>query len=220
MRPYHLSRLISQGFCIAAVIPLFLLMMGCETLQTLGKEQREKLTYHVEKAQEEQEEAKEQFQSAFDEFAALAGFNGEGLEDMYRRLQDQYENSQSRAQRVNDRIDKIETVANKLFLEWEEELDQYQNPRLRDSSKQMLTETKERYRDFLFSMKRAESKMYPVLSIFHDQVLYLKHNLNANAVSSLQDTVTELEEEVNALVEELEQSIANAREFIESMDVH
>jgi hypothetical protein len=37
----------------------------------------------------------------------------------------------------------------------------------------------------LTSMRRAEKSVAPVLSIFQDNVLFLNHNLNAQAISSL-----------------------------------
>lgn len=197
---------------------LFLLgLMGCETLQTLGREHRENLTFHVEKAQTEQEEAKQQFQTTYQEFKSLVNYDGGDWETKYYQLQDQYEECEDRAEDVGDRIQKIELVAGKLFMEWEQELAQYHSRQLRESSEDMLVKTKQKYRNFLLSMKRAEAKMKPVLLVFADQVLFLKHNLNANAVASLQTTVIELRDDVSDLVEDLETSIADAKQFIQSM---
>ena len=66
-------------------------------------------------------------------------------------------------------------------------------------------------------MQRAESKMAPVLAAFSDQVLYLKHNLNARAIASLDDTVIELEGEIAGLIADMEASIAEANTFIDAM---
>jgi hypothetical protein len=35
-------------------------------------------------------------------------------------------------------------------------------------------------------MRKAEKQINPVLGAFRDQVLFLKHNLNANAIAALQ----------------------------------
>ena len=57
-----------------------------------------------------------------------------------------------------------------------------------------------------------------LLAAFNDQVLFLKHNLNARAIASLDSTVLELEGEVTRLIEEMNASIAEANAFIESMN--
>jgi hypothetical protein len=59
--------------------------------------------------------------------------------------------------------------------------------------------------------------MTPVLSAFKDQVLFLKHNLNARAVASLSDTVKGIEGDVGRLIAEMNASIAEANQFIEQM---
>jgi DNA repair ATPase RecN len=205
------------SFFMLPLAVLLVLSSGCETLQTLGNEHRENLTFHVEKAEEEQQEAKEQFQSAFDEFTALVNFDGGELEAKYRQLQSEYDLCETRAEHVRSRIQKIETVSVKLFDEWGKELQQYHSDTLRESSQKMMSTTKIRYNTFVVSMKRAESKMKPVLDIFADQVLFLKHNLNANAISSLKSSVVDLESDVESLVKELEKSINDAQMFIKSM---
>ena len=63
-------------------------------------------------------------------------------------------------------------------------------------------------------MKRASGKIHPVLSVFHDQVLYLKHNLNAQAIASLQGELVTLEHNVDQLVREMEDAIREADRFI------
>ena len=66
-------------------------------------------------------------------------------------------------------------------------------------------------------MKRAESKIQPVLSVFNDLVLYLKHNLNAQAIAALQGELVGLEENVDRLVREMEASIREADQFISKL---
>ena len=61
------------------------------------------------------------------------------------------------------------------------------------------------------------SKIAPVLSAFHDQVLFLKHNLNAQAIASLQDELTTVENETGILIQEMEKSIDEADAFIQEM---
>jgi len=48
-------------------------------------------------------------------------------------------------------------------------------------------------------------------------VLFLKHNLNARAVSSLQQNATQIQSDVKNLVREMETSITEANAIIEQM---
>ena len=111
----------------------------------------------------------------------------------------------------------MESVAEALFEEWEAELDQYSNDKLRRASTQQLAQTRKRYTPLINAMRRAESKIDPVLSAFRDQVLFLKHNLNAQAIASLQGELVSMETDIAALIREMETSIAEADSFINAI---
>jgi hypothetical protein len=66
-------------------------------------------------------------------------------------------------------------------------------------------------------MKRAEAKIDPVLAVFRDQVLFLKHNLNARAIVSIQNELVSVETDVASLIREMEASINEADGFIKTM---
>ena len=100
----------------------------------------------------------------------------------YEVLSDEYDDCEARAEKVRDRIDAVEDVASALFKEWAEEINQYTSTKLKADSKKKLSATKARYAKLIKAMKKASSKMDPVLAAFKDQVLYLKHNLNAKAI--------------------------------------
>ena len=107
------------------------------------------------------------------------------------------------------------TPAEALFEEWEGELTQYSSPSLRASSEKQLTATRDRYDRLMVVMRKAESGMDPVLDAFRDQVLFLKHNLNAQAISSLQDEASKIENDVDGLIADMEASIKEADAFIQ-----
>jgi hypothetical protein len=77
--------------------------------------------------------------------------------------------------------------------------------------------TRDRYAHLIGAMRRAESRIEPVLSVFRDQVLYLKHNLNAQAIASLEVEVTRIEGDVSTLLQDMQNSIAEADAFIGEM---
>ena len=187
------------------------------TLEAFGQEKRDILVNRVDDARESQEDAKEQFSSALERFTVLMNFDGGDLERVYDQLNTEFERSENRAKRVRDRIDEVQNVANALFDEWETELDQYTDPKLRRSSERQLDDTRTRYEQMDRVMNRAADKMDPVLDAFRDQVLFLKHNLNARAIASLEDTAAELESDVASLIRDMEASINEATSFIEEI---
>lgn len=198
------------------------LILGCEsayygTMEKLGYHKRDLMVDRVESARDGQEEAKEQFESALDKFSSVLQFDGGDLEDKYDQLKTEYDKSEARAKTVRDRIDAVEDVAEDLFDEWEAELQQYKSDSLRRSSARKLKQTQRQYDQLIGAMKRAEKKMDPVLTAFHDQVLFLKHNLNARAIASLQTELVSVEAEVNSLIRDMEASINEANAFINTM---
>ena len=195
---------------------------GCQTvyygaMEKFGVEKREILVDRVEEARDDQEDAKEQFLTALEQFKAVTNFDGGELEQVYNRLNREYERSKARADDVRSSINKVEDVANALFREWEAELDEYTHETLRQDSAMKLQMTRDRYAKLIATMRRAESSIPPVLTVFNDQVLYLKHNLNAQAIASLQTQVTQIENDVSGLLRDMETSIAEANAFISDM---
>ena len=66
-------------------------------------------------------------------------------------------------------------------------------------------------------MNRAEQRIDPVLRPLHDQVLYLKHNLNARAPTVMKGELVKVDAQVDRLVREMNRSIAEDDKFIQSM---
>jgi hypothetical protein len=205
---------------------LFLLMFGlaaCSSayysgLEKIGIPKREVMVHRVEKARDTQEETKQQFKSALEQFTVMTNFKGGDLEATYNKLNTEYEGSVKKAEEVKKRIADIEDVSSALFSEWETELGQYSNVSLRRNSQQKLTATKTHYQQLIAAMRKAETKIEPVLSVFRDQVLYLKHNLNAQAIASLKGQLDSVKSDVSALVVEMEKSINEADAFIKTME--
>ena len=204
------------------LVSLLILLAGCQSAyyaawEKVGVEKRDILVDRVKDAKESQEDAQQQFSSALDEFSQLINFNGGKLQDVYSQLKDQFEASEDSAASVTVRIDKVESVAEALFDEWQEELEKYTNKTLKRDSQRKLKDTQRRYQSLLSAMRKAESKMDPVLSALRDNVLYLKHNLNASAIGALQGEFSGIKKEINQLVSEMNKAIAESNSFISSM---
>ena len=204
------------------LIAIVFLFVGCRstyyaTMEKFGKHKRDLLVDRVEAGREDQEEAKQQFRTALERFSEVVKVEPTDLKRKYDTLSAELSRSEAKANDVTERIAAIEQVADDLFEEWKTELNQYSSYDLRRASEQQLDETRQRYQTLITAMKRAEQKMQPVLSALRDHVLFLKHNLNAQAVASLRGELAVLETDTAALVQDMEAAIAEADTFIKQM---
>jgi len=195
------------------------LLGGCSslyynTMEKLGYEKRDILVDRVENARDSQNDAQETFRSSLARFQSVVDTPDTELKERYAEISDAYEDSLSSAEDVRDRISKVEDVAEALFEEWEDELGEYESDSLRRSSEQQLDETRAQYSQLIRRMHDAEERMEPVLQAFQDQVLYLKHNLNAQAIGSLENELVGIRQDVDALIRNMEESIAESEAFI------
>lgn len=202
---------------------LGLILTGCQTayysaMEQVGVHKRDILLDRVDNAKDAQQDAQQQFKDALEQYRAVVRFDGGELDSLYTRLQSEYDDSVAAADNVRNRIDRVEDVADALFKEWQQELEQYKNQSLRNKSAKQLRDTKRRYRQLLVSMKRAEKRMEPVLTALNDNVLYLKHNLNARAVGALKGELVGIRKNVDILLKEMQAAIQESDRFIESLD--
>ncbi len=209
-------------YLIVIVLSIFTLT-GCQSayysaMEQVGYHKRDIMVDRVEDAKESQQDAQEEFSSALEALSSLTNFNGGDLEEMYNQINDKYQDSEKAAQNVSDRIAAIEDVSDALFAEWQSELDLYTSDSLRRSSEQKLRETKSSYQTMLSAMKRAEKKMDPVLNTLRDNTLYLKHNLNASAVGSLQGEFMSLEKDIAYAIEQMNAAIAESDKFLAQLN--
>jgi len=202
---------------------LFSVLSGCSSiyyagLEKVGIPKRDLLVRRVERAQEAQEDAKKQFSSALERFRATVHVEGGDLAERYDALRDELARSEKRSKDLDERIDEVEDVAEALFDEWEDELDDYHRTDLRAASARRLDETKRDYAPMISAMKRAHKRIDPVLDAFRDVVLALKHQLNAKAVASIRGELEGVEREVTALLSAMNASITEATKFLGKLD--
>ncbi|MHC1765552.1 MAG: DUF2959 domain-containing protein [Verrucomicrobiia bacterium] len=207
---------------VGSILAVLLVSLGCRSTyyaawEKLGKHKRDLLRDNVEQVRDDQQAATEQFKDALTQLRELYKFEGGDLEKTYDKLRAEYDQSDSRAQTVKSRIGKVEQIASDLFAEWAEEAKTLTSPRLRQDSEQKLRDTQRKYNELHTAMKRAESSMEPVLVQLRDQVTYLKHNLNAQAIGALKGEVLDIEKEVQQLIRDMNASIAQAESFIKTL---
>lgn len=186
-------------------------------MEKFGYAKRDILVERVIDTRKSQAEAKDQFASALTKFIEISKFEGGALQKKYEELDREYKRSEDRAKDVRSRIEAVESVAEALFREWRQELSQYTNASLRSESQRQLDSTRVRYDELIVVMRRAAARMDPVLATFRDQVLFLKHNLNARALTSLEGTNRALQADIERLIADMNVSIREAEVFIRNL---
>ena len=204
-------------------VALLLALAGCQNtyydaMEKIGYPKRDILVDNIEDTQVAQEEVQQQFTSALEQFRSVITFNGDNLEELYKKLDSEYRGSVKAADKVRSRIRSVKNVSEALFTEWEEELELYSDASLRRSSARKLKDTRRQYTRMVASLEKAEVRMQPVLDVFQDQTLFLKHNLNAVAVSSLKGEFNSVKADIDRLIKEMQTSIAESRRFVEQLN--
>lgn len=185
--------------------------------ETVGVEKRDLFKREVNNVKEEQEETSEAFQDALTQLKEIYHVEGGNLEREQRKLSSAYDNASERAQEVHGSIQKVNKVATDLFVEWKEEIAQMKSSDLRARSSKQLSETKKRFGELHEKLLRSEKKINPVLTRLQDQVLFLKHNLNAQAIAGLKVEGARIETEISNLMKDMESSNKEAEEFIKTL---
>ena len=204
-------------------LPIFIfsatLIFGCSqayysAMEKVGIHKRDIMVERVEKARDAQADAQEEFKSALEQFESVVYLKNTDLKMAYEQTSAAYEDSVSAAEAVSKRIADVEDVAEALFQEWESEIEEYNSAKLKRLSQQKIIQTRSRYRKMLAVMHRAENSMTPVLSTFHDNVLFLKHNLNAQAIGSLKGEFSQLQKQIKSLIGEMNRAIDSSNDFL------
>lgn len=189
-----------------------------ETWDKLGKQKRDLLKDRIEDAKDEQKDLQGELKDALTQIKEIYGMKSSELERAYRKMQDSYDDAKDDADALQKRIARVETVGNDLFEEWSNEIKSYKNETYRADSKTKLKQSRERFDKMLKTMRQAEKRVEPVMTRLHDQVIYLKHNLNAQALGSLKKEMVSIEKDIHTLIADMEKSIKAGDEFIQQLN--
>jgi hypothetical protein len=216
-------RLPHRSLAVVAIVAAAAVGLGCDAIyykamKKIGKEKRDILVSRVKEARASQAEAQTEFKSALERFQQIVQVDSSSLEDKYKKLNDELQDSEDRARKVKDRIDAVRNVSKDLFKEWNDELGKYSDRALRQESERELRETKRRTEALIASMARAHARVGPILQPLRDRVLFLKHNLNARALGALTRELGTVRTGVDELVADMQRSIAEADAFIADME--
>lgn len=191
--------------------------MQYSALEKVGIHKRDILVDNVEDARDSQSETREQLVTAYEELTALIGYEGGELEKKYESLRKEVERSQDLTDELDEHLSDIDRVSKDLFKEWEAELDLYNSAALRADQAKKLSQSRRQFATMRDRMQKARDRVDPVMAVLSDNVLFLKHSLNAQALASLKGQVTLLEGQVDALIKDMQIAIDEADAFIVRM---
>jgi chromosome segregation ATPase len=216
------SMMIRNRLLLNSFICILLSFIGCSSVyysvwESLGKEKRDLLKDKVESTRDQQLDTAEQFEDALSALRAAYNPEPSELSALYDSLKAEYESSESETQALQSRIESMHNVAADLFAEWEEEAESIDNKRFRSDSLQKLTATKNRYQQMRGRLLSSAAKMNRVLSQFRDYVIYLKHNLNAQSLNSLEKEAVSIETDIRTLISQIQSTVNDTEDFIRSL---
>jgi len=215
-----------RGIIYLSLVTSFVLLTitGCANsvyyagMEKVGFHKRDIMVSRVEKVQNLQKDAQEEFKSALEKFGSLVAIEDTDLKSAYEKFNGEYEDAREIADDLSKSIDKLEDVSLSLFEEWENELDLYTSKKLKSQSSKKLQATISNYKAMMSSMRKSEKSMEPILSTFQDNVLTLKHSLNAQAIGALKGEFNSLKKEIKVLISQMNRSIKESSQFIEKID--
>ncbi|MBV1878378.1 MAG: DUF2959 domain-containing protein [Pseudomonadales bacterium] len=220
------------------MLSFLLQISACETayiaaMDQIGIHKRDILIDRIESAQEAQQDGREQFQDALEQFQLVLGYadnyndkasegskNAENVIDIktiYETLKGEYEESVIAADKITERINKVNSVSIALFEEWQNELQEYSSTALKRDSERKLRQTERQFARVMNAMRRAEQSIEPVLATLKDNVLYLKHNLNARAITSLKGEFSRVDNDIKKLLKAMQSAIDESDSFINDL---
>ena len=207
--------------CLTALITLS--TTSCRTayygvMGKFGIEKRDLLQSNVVAVKAIQEAVQGQFTSALDRYMAVVDVNGSTkLEKQYKKLDKEYNQCAKTVNKLDNKVKDFERLSRDLMKEWKKELKQYSNKEMKKSSAAKMNNTGKKLDALLVSMNQSLATTKPVLKQLHDQVLFLKHNLNSQAIAGLQQESAKIKAEVDKVVANMNASIAESQKFINDM---
>lgn len=197
-------------------------LTGCgsvyyDTIEALGQPKRQVLVSRVQDTRDTMKEAKKTYTSAMQQFGSVTKVGGTQLENKYKILKKEYDACNSKASELRSQISNVKSVGRVLFQEWQRELDQFTHEQMRKLSEAKMQQTRDKYAVMIESMDRTSARITPVLESMNDQLLNIKHSLNALIVVSLEEELIQLRKNMDNLIVDIDTAVEQSNAFIGSM---
>ncbi len=192
---------------VGLLVTVLLAVSGVASGQAGSKESQKFLGYS-EDARATLEDTKDQLAATLDYYNSLVLGEARKPQSAYKRMAKSLDKTEKLAEKTGDRVKKMQAQAEKVFSQWQQELEGYQNDKLRELGAERLAVTKERYEQMIERMRAAGEVYNPLISSLRDQALFMGRDLSMEALSGL----TEVAAELNGMADELYARIADVLE--------
>jgi hypothetical protein len=132
--------------------------------------------------------------------------------ERYDVLGVEFTRTEQRVREMGEATKRLERMARDYFVDWEARLYEFADPTIREASRRQLDGSRREYERILTDVRRTQARAERVTNAFGDQVRFLRHNLNQQALSALQQPAIELQLEFQDLLTEMD-SAAEALDY-------
>ena len=195
---------------------------GCSYVNNLikgksGPADVDDLVASVEKVNKELDRSKASMLSAVQGLQAITApdFQGDAAK-AHKDLVKIVETSEDQAEELRDSIEEMQAAAIPVFDQWTKDLEAYSNPEMRQRSQARLAAARERYDAVVAAVEPLLVEYESINQSLRDHVLFLKHDMNPAALTTIQDDVRSVAKDAASLDGRFNSGRAAAMAYIES----
>jgi len=159
-------------------------------------------------------ETKQQLAKTMDVYNALMAEDAKDRKKLYADLKKQMGNTEKRRSQIAEQATSMKSEAEALFRQWAESAAAIENAELRARSEERLEATKTSYAEIDTVGRKAADLYHAFMKDLQDQITFLGHDLNPEAVASLGPEAEELNEKADTLMRRIDDTIRTANERI------
>jgi hypothetical protein len=208
---------ISGSVGVAVAIAAGVVLATAAAAQDAGVKQVEALVGASGQTVQAIADTKLQLLKTMDVYNALLADDAKDRKKLYKDLQREMAGTEKRRAEIATRAGAMALEADILFKKWEASTAAIESESLRKRSEERLTKTKASYAEIRASGDKAAGLYTPVMKTLADQVTYLGHDLNPDAVASLKPDADKLNKNVHELVKAIDDTITTTNGRIGSL---
>ena len=191
--------------------------IGVGSAQDEGVKQVEQLIKKANAGVESINDTKLQLQKTMEAYNAVLAPDVKDRRDAYKKLQKEVATTEKKRAMVSTRNGEMNVEAGRLFKNWEGSTAAIQDPALRQRSQERLAVAKKRYSEIQANGQGAASLYTPFMKALQDQVTYLGHDLNPEAVATLKPEADKLNAQAKELYSAIDKTTAAANNNISQL---
>jgi len=178
---------------------------GCAYIQKIlprkrgGPGQVNDLVSWIDRVYVEAEMSKEAAHAALDGLDVIVEADYADPVVAYQEFVDSIEASEKQAESLRDVYEPMQDAAEKLFKQWSKDLEEFSSLSMRQRSQSRLLKTRQRYDMIVAAVEPALMSYDQLNQSLRDHALFLGHDLNPEAVTTIEADAEELGKQVEAL---------------------